>query len=153
MEGAIVRIEPVAVAMRDVDRTVAEVAAANGGHYTIDAHLRHDPGAASRRQPWSAAARRLPRLLARPCSRLIAISPTGSAWCRSGILQDRQERFGGILHARDPYLGQICLIDAMTLRSPDPVSRYPRWTMCSALSKNSCIWCIAFANAIRVSGG
>lgn len=43
--GAIVRIVPVAITVRDVDRTVAEVAAANGGRYTIDAHLRHDPSA------------------------------------------------------------------------------------------------------------
>src|SRR3546814_14123566 len=27
---------------------MAEVAAANGGHYTIDAHLRHDPSASER---------------------------------------------------------------------------------------------------------
>jgi type IV secretory pathway VirD2 relaxase len=43
--GAIVRIEPVATAVREADRTVADVAAANGGRYTIDAHLRHDPSA------------------------------------------------------------------------------------------------------------
>lgn len=43
--GAIVRIDPVATAVREADRTVADVAAANGGRYTIDAHLRHDPSA------------------------------------------------------------------------------------------------------------
>ncbi|AYJ85439.1 DUF3363 domain-containing protein (plasmid) [Sphingomonas paeninsulae] len=43
--GAIVRIDPLSAAVRAVDRTIAEVAAANGGHYDIDAHLRHDPGA------------------------------------------------------------------------------------------------------------
>lgn len=43
--GAIVRIERVAVGMREADRTVAEVAAANGGRYDVDAHLRHDPSA------------------------------------------------------------------------------------------------------------
>jgi type IV secretory pathway VirD2 relaxase len=43
--GAIVRVESVAIAVRQADRTVAEVAAANGGRYTIDAHLRHDPAA------------------------------------------------------------------------------------------------------------
>ncbi len=43
--GAIVRIEPVAVGLRDADRTVATVAAANGGRYDVDAHLRHDPSA------------------------------------------------------------------------------------------------------------
>lgn len=43
--GAIVRIAPVETGIRAVDRTVAEVAAANNGRYTIDAHLRHDPSA------------------------------------------------------------------------------------------------------------
>lgn len=41
-QDGIVRVTPRPVAIRDVDRTVAEVAAANGGRYTIDAHLRHD---------------------------------------------------------------------------------------------------------------
>lgn len=43
--GAVVRIDPVSVGVRDADRTVAEVAARNGGHYDVDAHLRHDPTA------------------------------------------------------------------------------------------------------------
>ena len=43
--GAIVRIEPRQAEVRGVDRTVAEVAAANDGRYDIDAHLRHDPTA------------------------------------------------------------------------------------------------------------
>ena len=43
--GAIVRVEPVAIGVREADRTVAAVAAGNGGRYTIDAHLRHDPSA------------------------------------------------------------------------------------------------------------
>ncbi|UIJ46251.1 DUF3363 domain-containing protein [Sphingomonas cannabina] len=43
--GAIVRITPAPPAVRAVDRTIAAVAAANGGRYDVDAHLRHDPGA------------------------------------------------------------------------------------------------------------
>jgi len=43
--NSIVRVEPVRPAARQADRTVAEVAAANGGIYDIDAHLRHDPTA------------------------------------------------------------------------------------------------------------
>ncbi len=43
--GAIVRIEPLAIGVREVDRTVADVAATNGGRYDVDAHLRHDPTA------------------------------------------------------------------------------------------------------------
>lgn len=43
--GAIVRIVPERAAVREVDRTIGAVAAANGGRYTIDAHLRHDASA------------------------------------------------------------------------------------------------------------
>lgn len=43
--GAIVRIEPVVIGIRDADRTVAMIASANGGRYDVDAHLRHDPSA------------------------------------------------------------------------------------------------------------
>jgi type IV secretory pathway VirD2 relaxase len=43
--GAIIRIDPMRAEIRDVDRTIAAVAAANDGQYDIDAHLRHDPGA------------------------------------------------------------------------------------------------------------
>ena len=44
-EGAIVRIAPAMSGIREVDRTVATVAAANGGRYSVDLHLRHDPNA------------------------------------------------------------------------------------------------------------
>jgi type IV secretory pathway VirD2 relaxase len=47
-EGAIVRINATPVAIRDVDRTVAEVAAANAGRYSEDIHFRHDPTASER---------------------------------------------------------------------------------------------------------
>jgi len=40
--GGIVAIEPKPVEARAADRTVAEVAAANDGRYTVDLHLRHD---------------------------------------------------------------------------------------------------------------
>ncbi len=43
--GAIVRIEPSRPQVREVDRTIARIAAANGGRYDVDAHLRHDPTA------------------------------------------------------------------------------------------------------------
>lgn len=41
--GAVVRIAPRPTEARAVDRTVAEIAAAHGGRYSIDIHLRHDP--------------------------------------------------------------------------------------------------------------
>jgi type IV secretory pathway VirD2 relaxase len=48
-EGAIVRIRPTPVEARDVDRTVAEIAARNGGRYSEDIHHHlHDPNASER---------------------------------------------------------------------------------------------------------
>lgn len=44
----IVTVKPVVPAVRDVDRTMTEVAAANGGAYSIDHHLRHDSSATQR---------------------------------------------------------------------------------------------------------
>ena len=43
--GAIVRIAPVSVGICGADRTITAIAAANGGRYDVDAHLRHDPSA------------------------------------------------------------------------------------------------------------
>jgi type IV secretory pathway VirD2 relaxase len=43
--GAVVRIAPKPLEARAVDRTVAEIAAANGGRYSVDIHLAHDPAA------------------------------------------------------------------------------------------------------------
>ncbi|BBE33313.1 relaxase/mobilization nuclease RlxS [Sphingosinicella microcystinivorans] len=40
--GSIVRIAPTPHGVRDADRTIAEVAAASGGRYNIDLHLKHD---------------------------------------------------------------------------------------------------------------
>jgi type IV secretory pathway VirD2 relaxase len=44
-EDAIIRVVGSPRGVREVDRTIAAVAAANDGHYTIDAHLRFDPNA------------------------------------------------------------------------------------------------------------
>jgi type IV secretory pathway VirD2 relaxase len=44
-EGAIVRVSTRSLEVRDADRVVAGVAAANGGRYSVDLHLRHDPSA------------------------------------------------------------------------------------------------------------
>ncbi|MFB0875855.1 MULTISPECIES: relaxase/mobilization nuclease RlxS [unclassified Sphingobium] len=44
-EGSIVRVSARRLEIREVDRIVADVAAANGGQYTPDFHLRHDPSA------------------------------------------------------------------------------------------------------------
>jgi hypothetical protein len=42
---SVVAVKPRGAQIRTVDRTVAEIAAANGGRYSIDIHLRHDPTA------------------------------------------------------------------------------------------------------------
>lgn len=44
-DGAIIAISPRPVDVRAADRTIAEIAAANQGRYSIDLHLRHDPTA------------------------------------------------------------------------------------------------------------
>lgn len=44
-DGAIVRVSARSMEIRDADRVVAEIAAANGGRYSVDLHLRHDPSA------------------------------------------------------------------------------------------------------------
>lgn len=41
-EGSVVRITPTASGIREVDRTIDRIAQANGGLYSIDAHLQHD---------------------------------------------------------------------------------------------------------------
>jgi hypothetical protein len=47
-EGVIVRISPTPIEARDVDRTVAEIAARNAGRYSEDIHHLHDPTASER---------------------------------------------------------------------------------------------------------
>jgi type IV secretory pathway VirD2 relaxase len=44
-EGATVRLSKRSASVRAVDRTVAEIAAANDGRYSVDLHLRYDPRA------------------------------------------------------------------------------------------------------------
>ena len=44
-EGAIVAVSPKRAEPRAVDRTIAEIATANGGRYDVEIHLRHDPSA------------------------------------------------------------------------------------------------------------
>ncbi|WP_192355964.1 relaxase/mobilization nuclease RlxS, partial [Mesorhizobium mediterraneum] len=47
-DGCIVRVTPRNMEPRQVDRTVAAIAAAHDGRYNIDIHLRHDPSATER---------------------------------------------------------------------------------------------------------
>lgn len=43
--GTVVRVTPAASGVREVDRTIVAVAAASGGRYAVDQHMRHDPSA------------------------------------------------------------------------------------------------------------
>jgi type IV secretory pathway VirD2 relaxase len=43
--GAVVRVAAASTEPREVDRTIAEIAAANDGRYSADLHLLHDPSA------------------------------------------------------------------------------------------------------------
>ncbi|CDX12296.1 conserved hypothetical protein [Mesorhizobium plurifarium] len=47
-DGSIVRVTPRNTEPRQVDRTIAGIAAANGGRYNVDIHLRQDPSATER---------------------------------------------------------------------------------------------------------
>jgi type IV secretory pathway VirD2 relaxase len=42
-KGSIVRLSPAPIELREVDRTVAAIAAQHEGHYSVDIHLSHDP--------------------------------------------------------------------------------------------------------------
>ncbi len=42
-EDGIISVTPERIEPRAVDRTIAEIAVANGGRYDVDIHLRHDP--------------------------------------------------------------------------------------------------------------
>jgi type IV secretory pathway VirD2 relaxase len=42
-DGAIIAVEPRKTDVRQVDRTIVEVAAAHQGRYSVDLHLKHDP--------------------------------------------------------------------------------------------------------------
>jgi len=43
--GSVLRVEPRPLDARPIDRRILEIASANGGRYSIDIHLRHDPAA------------------------------------------------------------------------------------------------------------
>jgi len=87
-ENAVVKIVSNADSVRNVDRTIVEVAAANGGRYTVDAHLEHDPSASER-----FAQTHIRRLEAmRRLLRNLEREPDGS-WVISGDHLDKVEKF------------------------------------------------------------
>lgn len=87
-ENAIVQIAPHSGGVRPVDRTIVEVAAANDGRYTIDAHLKHDPTASERFA--ETHVRRLEAM--RKIARNVERDPDGS-WIVTPDHLDKVERF------------------------------------------------------------
>jgi len=92
MPGAVVQIAPVETGVRASDHTIAEVAAANSGRYSIDAHLRHDAGATEAFA--EAHVRRLEAM--RRLTRNVEREPNGS-WT---IAPDHLERAAAYENAR-----------------------------------------------------
>jgi type IV secretory pathway VirD2 relaxase len=112
-EGAIVRVAPAAMSARPADRIVAEVAAANGGIYGIEAHLRYDPSAS---EAFAAAhVRRLEAL--RRGGVGVERLPDGS-WRVPAELVAQVEAFQRQGSARRPL--------DVELLSPVPLQRLPR---------------------------
>lgn len=85
--GSTVAIEPHRPGVLPYDRTIAEIAAAHGGAYTVDRHLRHDPGCSMAR---AAAHRRRLETLAR--HRLVSRTDDG-VWRVPADYLDRVARF------------------------------------------------------------
>ncbi|HMO74384.1 MAG TPA: relaxase/mobilization nuclease RlxS [Sphingopyxis sp.] len=89
-KDAIVQIAPRSGGVRKVDRTIAEVAAANDGRYTVDAHLKHDPTA---REAFAEThVRRLEAM--RKVMRSVEREPDGS-WIITPDHLDKVEKFEG----------------------------------------------------------
>jgi len=128
-EGATVRIEPRRAEVRDVDRTIAAVAAANGGRYDIDAHLRQDPAAT---QDFAEAhVRRLEAM--RRLSGSVAREPTGQ-WIIADDHLDRaaahearlsRDRPVAVEIVSDQPLSKLVDADAATWLDRDLVAAEP----------------------------
>jgi type IV secretory pathway VirD2 relaxase len=87
-DNAIVQIAPRSGGVRPIDRTITEVAAANGGRYTSDAHLKHDPTASQRFA--ETHVRRLEAM--RKITRSVVREPDGS-WIITPDHLDKVERY------------------------------------------------------------
>ena len=95
--NAIVQIAPCKDGVRPTDRAIVEVAAANDGRYTIDAHLKHDPSASE-----AFAESHVRRLEAmRKIMRSIEREPDGS-WIITPDHLDKVERFEARRHRDRP---------------------------------------------------
>lgn len=111
-KNGIVRIEPRSIGIRDGDRTVAEVAAANGGRYSIDAHLRHDAQATD-----AFAQKHVRRLEAiRRATGAVEREPDGS-WAIAPDHLDRVEAYERAIARNNPV--------AIEALSAEPLDKLP----------------------------
>lgn len=106
-EGLIVRVAPKAAGLRDVDRTIAEIAAANAGRYAADVHRQKDSGASR-----ALAETHARRLEAMRRAGIGVERDTDGSWSVPIDYLDRVER----LHARQ--LGQAPLAVETVSRKP-----------------------------------
>jgi type IV secretory pathway VirD2 relaxase len=112
-EGSIVRMSPRTASVRQVDRTIAEVAAVNGGRYDVDAHLRHDA-----RASLAFAETHVRRLEAmRRLTRSVERAPDGS-WTISPDHLERAAAFEARQRRDRPVMVETL--------SPVPLDRLPR---------------------------
>jgi type IV secretory pathway VirD2 relaxase len=101
-EGAIIAITPRAAEVRPADRTVAEVAAANHGRYSVELHLRHDPNAS-----YDFAEAHVRRLEAmRRAGADVEREPDGT-WVISADHLDRAEAYERRLSRAHPFTVEI----------------------------------------------
>jgi type IV secretory pathway VirD2 relaxase len=107
-EGAIVRIRPTPVEARDVDRTVAEIAARNGGRYSEDIHFLQDRSASERFV--RAHVRRLEAL--RRAKVRVERESDGS-WKIAPDLVERAQQYERARAAREPV--RVDILSAMRL--------------------------------------
>ena len=98
-QSVIVRLEPRATGAREVDRTVAAVAAARGGRYSIEDHLRHDAQATQ-----AFAEKHVRRLEAiRRTTRGVKREPDGS-WTVATDHLDRAEAYERAIARNNPVI-------------------------------------------------
>jgi type IV secretory pathway VirD2 relaxase len=112
--GSIVKVQPSPVIIRKADVTVAEIAAANGGRYSEDVHLRHDP--AAREEYATAHVRRLEAL--RRAGAEVTRLPDGT-W---EIASDHVERVRA--HEQRRAERQPVVIDTLATQSLDRLTRH-----------------------------
>ncbi|MBA1142335.1 relaxase/mobilization nuclease RlxS [Mesorhizobium neociceri] len=98
-DGCIVRVTPRNTEPRQVDLTTAEIAAAHGGRYNVDIHLRHDPSATE-----SFAATHVRRLEAiRRATRAVERQPDGT-WLIGSDHLDRASEYERLRARAEPVV-------------------------------------------------